>query len=406
MRRAVLLALCWLVAAPCAPWPAFAAVRAQRGAEPPRTQQLSAALAANRPSAQPIARPARSAEHALAIEGWRVDVELGDWNRVLDGGLALVADGGALARDAEAAALVARALSARGRLDEAEPLLAPSRYPEPERGWTEIERARLALEHDDLTRVFALLTESGDPDARSVQIRHANYPEAWLLVARAYARMGEPGRAGKLAQRFTELDALHADVGIAWHLVSAAARARGDAAEAERCAAIEQEARAWRAYLDARRRQVRAQPDEPLPRLGLASCWMQVRDPARARTELETLLQRKPEFCRAWFHLGEARRLTGDAAGAREAWTRALSCDPDDLKSRYNRGQLALLDGRLDEAEQDFSKLLGTSAEADPKFAGLHLFVARRALARGDSKAAELAYEKYRALGGGEPLMR
>lgn len=393
-----------LLAACAAFAPSADALAPSQDPSAPRTPQLEAALAAQRPSAQPIPRPRRSAEHARAIEDWREEVELGLWSAVIEAGFPLVRFGGALERDAEAAALVARALHARGRGAEAEPLLAPERYPEPERGWTEIERARAALEHDELDAVYSILTSASGPEGRSVQIKHANYPETWLLVARAYARAGEAGKAGKLAQRFTELEPLHTDVGIAWHLLSEAARARGDQPGAERYAAIEHEARAWRAYLDARRRQVRAQPQEPLPRLGLASCWLQVRDYPRARTVLEELVALAPEFCRGWFHLGEARRLGGDANGAREAWTRALECDPNDAKSRYNRGQLAWLALDWAAAEADLLPLLATPSAEDAKFAGVHLFAARNALRKGESKAAEDAYAKYKALGGTEPL--
>ncbi|TAJ12133.1 MAG: hypothetical protein EPO68_13930 [Planctomycetota bacterium] len=389
-------------------FPALAGTSSARAQEPsaPRTQQLAAELAASRPSAQPIARPQRSAEHARAIADWRELDELGLWNAVIEAGLPLVQFGGPLERDSEAAALVARALVARGRGAETAALLAPERYPEPERGWTEIERARLALERDDHDAVYAILTSASTAEGRSVQIKHANFPESWLLAARAYARDGEAGKAGKLAQRFLELDPLHPDVAIAWHLLSEAARARGDQPGAERYAVIEQEARGWRAYLDARRRQIREQPREPLPRLGLASCWMQVRDYAKARAVLDELVALAPEFCRGWFHLGEARRLTGDASGARAAWTKALECDPTDLKSRYNRGLLAWLELDWAAAETDLLPLLETKAAEDPKLIGIHLFAARNALRNGESKAAEDAYAKYKALGGTEPLVK
>jgi len=343
----------------------------------------------------------RSALDEARIARWRSALSEQRPAEVATEGPALVGASGALAHDGEALALVARALHAQGELGAATQLLETARVPASERGWIEVERARIALEQGDLASVERLLApESGS----SAPVRHADFPEAWMLRARALERAGSGPAAAQLAQSFLERLPTHPDAPAAWHLLAEQASAAGDESAAARLRESEARARRWQEAYHARSLQVARAPDEPLPRLGLAVLWLEAGDVPRARAQLLELTTRCPDFGRGWYHLGEAERLLGRAAPALAAYSRALECDPRDARSRFNRALLQWLGGRAEEARLDFETLIGTPAELEPEYGELHLHLARIAQAQGRAQQAQASYARYRALGGMQPL--
>ncbi len=64
-------------------------------------------------------------------------------------------------------------------------------------------------------------------------------------------------------------------------------------------------------------------------RMRLARLLIENGNPLRAREELEAILAARPEWTDAKVHLGLARYLAGDVAGAREVWQGCLGERPD-----------------------------------------------------------------------------
>jgi tetratricopeptide (TPR) repeat protein len=263
----------------------------------------------------------------------------------------------------------------------------------------EVERARLDLEQDRLDRVIdALSARPGStPRCGSVDI-------AWLVLARAHARLGDLGRAAPLCETFLERAPNSPEAPSAWHLLSRAAAARGDqAAWAELVRRAEESAR-WQSLRRARLLQLIAEPEAAEPRLGLALLWLEAGEPQRAGEHLRVLVSQHPEHVRGWFHLGELERARGNVAEARTAWDRALAVDPDDGPTLRNRGLLSLLEGRNVEARTDLARLVGTGAADTPPLLSGRLHLARALEALGRLREALAAYDAYRELGGTEPL--
>ncbi|QDU66680.1 tetratricopeptide repeat protein [Engelhardtia mirabilis] len=348
---------------------------------------------------QPLKAESRAAVEAL--QELLTRLELGLQGPALELGLPLVAEGGMLAGDGRAVATVARALFQAGRESEADALLVRARVSPDTIGWVDLERAWIALQRDQLDEARALLI---DQSGGTTPLRHPELPAAWILLARVQARAGRLDQAALFARRFLELAPLHEDAPSAWHLLSRDAAQRGAGAEAQELLERSNQLRQWHEVMRVRRLQMRQTPTEPLPRLGLALGWMQVEAWDRAAAELEALLAIQPDYCRARFHLGEARRLGGDAAGAIEAYGACIECDATDMRPRLNRALLLRAAGRNDEALADLTAVASSDAAEDPLFLGAHLELARALRDAGRTEDSAAAYERYRALGGDEEL--
>jgi tetratricopeptide (TPR) repeat protein len=331
---------------------------------------------------------------------WREDFELDELERIVAEGPALVSGSGALAHDGEALALVARALFASGRETIAKNMLAaPVALDEDGRAQVDLARAHLALAEDDLEGVLAVLLSD---DRRSV--REASFPDAWLLAGQAFARSGANNEAEPFLLRFLELAPRSADAPVACHLLAQSALARRDVQAARSYRERGEALARWHAYYRARRIQVRANPDDPLPRLGLAQLWLEAHEPARAKEALVELLQRASDYARGWSLLGETERLLDDFPAAQHAWDRALDLDPTLLPARFNRGVLARMQGRAADARADFSWIVEHGAADELRYRQAHLELARLELASGERVRAETLYARYRELGGTDPL--
>jgi len=344
--------------------------------------------------------PAPETSPAATIAEWRELLELDLAQPLIDEGVARVSAGGDLAEQGEAVALVARALFEHGREAEAFELLDAARPSEATRVFVDLERARAWIEDDELDRALTFLL----PDRDAAAPRAAERPESWLFVGRAWMRRGEPARATPFLERFVTLAPLHDEAPAALHMLAQAALRAGDGARATAWSRRAQELGRWHAYLRVRRLQVREQPAEPLPRLGLAQLWLQAGDLDRAEVELRRLFAIAPDYPAGWFQMGEVLRKRGDLAGAARAFDRALAGDPELFVARHNRAVIALGEGRLDDARRDLELLADGAHADDPRILGAHLLLARLLAAAGEEAAAAERYARYRELGGDEPL--
>lgn len=353
--------------------------------------------AAQEPSSQPAPLDA-----SIQKERWRESLALDLPREVLSQGEALTAPGATLARDGEALALVSRALFAARQpaFESAWKWLADREVTAETLPDVELERARLLIEHDELTRALMLLL----PQPQSTEPRYPERPESWLYAGRAWVRSGDAQRAAPLLARFLELAPRDREAPGALHLLAQDALQRGDGATAQRCVARAEELSKWHALWRVRVTQVREHPLEPLPRLGLAQLWLQAGEYARAEQSLRELVARHPEFAAGWFHLGEAERLSGDLAAALEPYDRALALEPDHVLARNNRGTLHRLAGRLDLARADFERIVDGPRSSERTALPAHLSLARVLAANGDDLAAQRRYARYVELGGREPL--
>ena len=332
------------------------------------------------------------------LSRWEESLDLDLPKEVLVDGEASVRGKGDLVGNARAVALVARALARSGRTEDALELLKASSAARPLEVIT-AERARLALEQDDLDGVIDLLWDSSAKTLKTPAI-----PDAWWIAGRARARQGNWDQVPALLEHYLELEPRSAQAASSWHLLAQAALRRNDGARAQFCVAREEALGRWHSYYNARRIQVREHPREPLPRLGLAQLLLEAEELARARAVLDELLAITPEFAQGWLALGETQRKQSDLAGARASYDKALALDPGLDIARYNRAVLAKLQGRDEDARKDLEVLLAGPAGRDRRFAAAHLDFARLMAKSGDLERSAAAYARYQEFGGKEKL--
>jgi Tfp pilus assembly protein PilF len=291
---------------------------------------------------------------------WREAIELDVPGEVLAAGAWIETDARA---DAELTALYTRALHAAGLDERAAKLVARSEAPP-----LVLAAARMALDRDEVDRARSLLVGKTPAPGRTAP-EAPRFPEesaAWLLLGRAEARAGRLDRAEPLLAEFVKRAPWNVEAPEAWFVLVEAARARGDAREAELRERSRLQSAEWHAFYRARRLQVRANPREPLPRLGLAQLWLAAGDLARARAANDAALAIDARFCRGIELAAEIDRRAGALEQARARCAAALECEP---------------------------------TLADP-----HLTLARIARDGGDSAAADASYARYRSAGGTKEL--
>lgn len=333
---------------------------------------------------------------------WREALGIDLPREVLAEGEPLVAADGALARDGEALALVARArfLTQAPAFESAWKLLEGREVDAATKADVEIEKARLCVENDELQRALRLLLEN--PKAQAP--RWPERAEAWLQAGRAWARTGELRNSAPFLARFVELAPRHREVPTALHLLAQEALERGDGAFAKACVSHAEELSKWHSLWKVRTTQVRLEPDEPLPRIGLAQVWLQAGDAAQAKEVLQGLLARHPQHAQGWFLLGEAERGAGSLEAALAAYSKAIEFEPEHVLARNNRGTIHRLGGRVAEARADFERIVDGPRSADRTALPAHLALARLLEAAGEKDAAQRRFARYVELGGREPL--
>lgn len=342
--------------------------------------------------------PVPGAEERLAR--WREDLALDLAAVVVRDGRAQVSAGGALASDGRLVAVVARALHATGKDDEALALLGASAPSPQTSAWVAVELAWLALERDELDAALRALAGTGPQDP----LRHPDVPDAWLIAGRALARKGRLADAAPYLQRFLELAPLASDAPSAWHQLAQAMIAKGDAAQAQTYFERARASSTWQGYWRARSLQVREHPEDPLPLLGMGQLLLEASDHARAQALLSTLVQRFPDYAQGWLHLGEAERKRDALDLALRAYTRALELDPGLALARFNRAVIEAKRERPSDARADLEVLVASPSGSDPRFIEAHLMLARIHTGAGELDAAAERYRRYVELGGKEPL--
>jgi len=293
------------------------------------------------------------------------------------------------ARDPELLALAARAAAASGDLEQAKRWLSSAEGPA-----IEIERARLHLAGDRIDEALALLLADGEPP----RPRHPEHADSWILAGRALARAGELQRARPLLEEMIERSPHDDEAPAALHLLAKAAIARGDLGSARELRDRATRSARWRAFFDARRRQVLERPNEALPRFGIAALWMEADEAAKAREILDALLVDSPDFARAHALRGDAARALGDLEISLAAWSRALELDGDLHAARLNRAILLVIRENFSAAKEDLEVLVDLEeARAEPLLQA-HLLLATVLEALGDTDGARAARARHEAL--------
>lgn len=314
--------------------------------------------------------------------------------------------GGALAGDPAALAILVRTLFDAGREEQARALLADPPLDRPDGTRADdtaliLEQARIALAEDDLDGARGLLQA---PRGSEQPVLHPEHPDAWLLLAKVFARVDRLDAAARLAERFLQLAPLHPEAGSAWHLRALFALSSSDGETAQSHLERMRFMNDWHLTVRARRLQVRESPDDPLPIFGLGLAFMRVESWNTAASYFDQLLGRFPDYCAAWFQLGEARRLAGRVDLSLEAYGSGIDCDPEDLRPVANRGLLLLAEGRAEEARRDLETVAAKAPDDDPTYAPVYLALARELMSEGEELRARDLHARYRALGGPEEL--
>jgi tetratricopeptide (TPR) repeat protein len=358
-------------------------------------------------NASPLQSPAPAVPQTVDARAQRI----AEWTEALELDLATLVleavealDGGAvsLRGDGASLALYARALVASGQLEQARRALQGASEDATERVEVELELASLDLVMDRLAEVEARLAREDG----ALRPAFDAAPRSRFLLGRARVRAGEAAAARPELERFVTERPRHADAPAAWHMLAQEALTRRDLERARECRERADELGRWHAYYRTRRLQRRADPDAPEPRIGLAQLWIAAEDWDRARAELEPVLQAHPEACTAWTTLGELERKQGRRPESRVAYARAIECDPNEHLARYALALLLLEAGEAQAAREHLESLCASSAGNERRFVGAHLALARSLVELGDEAAAATRYERYRELGGTEPLER
>ena len=255
--------------------------------------------------------------------------------------------------------------------------------------------ALAAFETDRLDAVEGLLGAALDADGE---------PAAWLLAARAHGRAGRHEQALVFARRWLETERRGRDAALAWSVVAEAAREGGDGAawrDARQAAESEQ---LLADTITVRQRQIARSPEAPEPRLGLARAWLEAGEVERGLGLLVELTLRYPDYAEGWATLGDARRLVADGPRAAEAYERALALEPGRARERLVLGLLELARGDAAAALAHGTRLTEELPGLDPLLGAAWLLVARAHYAAGEQPEARQAYDRYRGLGGTEPL--
>ena len=349
-------------------------------------------------SQAPTAEETPERRRSLALLELATLLQLGLSNQVVEYGAPLVQEGALLASDGRAVAWVARALFDIGRESEAEKLLTTAHVDAATGGAIELEWARMDLARDQIDRALArLVDERGRP-------RLVNDPSAWMLTGRALARRGQLGPALPYLRRFVELAPFDLETVGAFHLMHLEAAERGERDQAAQLLAESQRRRRVFEVIRARSLQVRAAPGDPTPLYGLGLAFLELGDCQLANAVLTRLLTEHPEFHKAYFQLGEARRLCGDTTGALAAFDEGVARDANDHRCRLNRALLRIATSEVASARRDFDELRRSPVANDPLYCAIYLGLARLYLLDGDEKSSGEAYAKYRELGGTENL--
>ncbi|WP_341678313.1 XrtA/PEP-CTERM system TPR-repeat protein PrsT [Niveibacterium sp. SC-1] len=221
-----------------------------------------------------------------------------------------------------------------------------------------------------------------------VVAKMGNAPTPRRLLARAYLAGQEPGRALEALSPLIGLDSRDRE---SLMLAGEAALSSGNQARAseyyERVTKLDPNDTTARARLGVVRL-VGGDTDHAIADLAaaaaldehatpvdaaLVSVLMQKGDLKQARKVAEQLVAKQPKESLPYNLLGAVKLADKDAAGARQAFTKALEIDPDYLAAVTNLGQLDIAEGKTEQAIARMNKLI----EHSPKQVEAYLALAR-----------------------------
>jgi tetratricopeptide (TPR) repeat protein len=81
-----------------------------------------------------------------------------------------------------------------------------------------------------------------------------------------------------------------------------------------------------------------------------ASAWRYLGDLKQARLDADKAVQSDPRLPDAWLELGNIKRLTGEAAGARQSWLKVIELAPDSAAADAARDNIETLDVHVEGA--------------------------------------------------------
>jgi tetratricopeptide (TPR) repeat protein len=240
--------------------------------------------------------------------------------------------------------LVARAAQAEGRLLDAEMAATAAVRASPAN--TELRKLLASIYLD---------RRNGQRALETLGQLSANDPDVLLMTARASLLIGtDEALAGAIAA----LDAFlaeHEDASVEVRALRVRMGLQTITAGAE--GADEQLA----ALLETARTLARENPGDPLAALALGEVALRARQADEAGRALETVVAASPDDAEGHFLLGRARRLRGDAAGARQSFERAVALRPEHLEAKLALAQILLDAGEYASADTMFTEL-GRSA--------------------------------------------
>ncbi|MDT8283185.1 MAG: PEP-CTERM system TPR-repeat protein PrsT, partial [Gammaproteobacteria bacterium] len=115
-----------------------------------------------------------------------------------------------------------------------------------------------------------------------------------------------------------------------------------------------------------------------------------VTDKKEALRLLDNLVKYSPNFAEAYFYLAQARALSGDTAGTRQALEKAIELKPDYLKARLSMAEIDLKAGKVDAVLEVVGKVL----EQYPENAETYILWGDALLQKKNVQSAMASYEK------------
>jgi serine/threonine-protein kinase len=110
--------------------------------------------------------------------------------------------------------------------------------------------------------------------------------------------------------------------------------------------------------------------DSPSALCGRALARLESGDVAGAKGDFERAIAGQPAYADAWMNLGTIHQQEGDLTRAADAYGRALTHDPGDPVTRLNLGGVRFLQGDIRAAEREYGRAIETAANFGAAYTG------------------------------------
>jgi len=244
--------------------------------------------------------------------------------------------------------MVARAAQAEGQLLEAEMAATAA--------------VRASPANPDLRKLIASIyldRRNGRQALESLAQLSANDPDVLVMTARASLLIGSAEALAGASAALEGFVAEHDDASVEVRSLSlrlGLAALEPGAEDAEtRLATLLSSAQAL----------ARDNPGDPLAALALGEVALRGRDAEAATRALDTVVAAAPEDAEGHFLLGRARRLSGNAAGARQSFERAIALRSEHVEAKLALAQILLDTGDHAAAETLYGELSHTSGTSN-----------------------------------------